>query len=79
MKVKFKANKKNIYKGKYEQIFNIINKGSIFDFSKAYQSDNGKIVNGYWIFEIVNEDNEPIQLDYDIEQKIRNIKDLEII
>ena len=79
MKLKFKANKNNIYKGKYAQIFNILNKDVLFSFSEAYQSDDSKIVDGYWYLEIVNEDNEPIQLDWNEEEKIRNIKNLEII
>ena len=79
MKLKFKACKHNIYQGKYAQIFKILNKDVMFSCSEVYQSDDSKIINGYWHLEIVNEDNKPVQLDWNQEETIRNIKNLEII
>ena len=69
MKVKFKANKNNIYKGKYEQILNMINEGWIIDFSKAQKSDNGKIRHGNRILEMDTESNKKYQIEYTIKRQ----------
>jgi hypothetical protein len=69
------TNKNKIYGGTYKKIFDIMNDGW---YENAFQSDDSKIIDGYWYLNIEDEDYEAKFISEENMIKLQKIKNLTI-